>query len=86
MGILSHFPDMDKAPGEGNFPSSNILDSTVVFTTPVASVMSHSYTSLCTMAMLSGYFLVVCGKSCKENACWQLVPPLFLQLNHVLMG
>lgn len=25
VGILSHFPDMDKAPGKGNFPSSNDL-------------------------------------------------------------
>lgn len=32
----------------------------------------------CTVASLSGYLLVVCDKSYKENASWKLVPSLFL--------
>lgn len=63
-----------KHQGRGTSQVPMTLASAIYFTTPAASVMSHSYTCLCTMATLSGYCLVVCDKFYKENASWQLAP------------
>lgn len=75
-----------KHQGRGTSQVPTILASIILFTTPAASVMSHSYTCLCTRATLSGYLLVVCDKFYKENTSWQLVLPFFLHSNHILMG